>query len=96
MDAPDVLVVDDDADVRAMLGFTLDGEFTVRFASSGVEAIEALATNPPAAMLLDVMMPGIDGYQVLEARLERGLAPHTQVLMLTGKDDEIKSIGAGQ
>ena len=88
MDAPDVLVVDDDPDIRAMLGFTLGGEFNVRFASNGVDAIEQLAIRPPDAMILDVMMPDVDGYDVLEARRERGLAPHMQVLMLTCKSDE--------
>ncbi len=83
-----MLVVDDDPDIRAMLGFTLGSEFNVRFASNGVDAIEQLATNPPHAMILDVMMPDVDGYDVLEARRERGLAPHTQVLMLTCKTEE--------
>ena len=71
-----------------MLGYALGGEFNVRFAASGADAIDQLATHPPAAMVLDVMMPGVDGYDVLEARRERGLAPHTHVLMLTGKTDE--------
>ena len=88
MDAPDVLVVDDDPDIRAMLGFTLGDEFNVRFASGGVEAIEVLATEPPDVMILDLMMPEVDGYDVLEARRDRGLAPHTHVLMLTCKTDE--------
>ncbi len=88
MDAPDVLVVDDDPDVRTMLGYALGGEFNVRFAVSGIDAIEQLAVHPPAAMILDVMMPGVDGYDVLEARRERGLAPDMQVLMLSGRTDE--------
>ena len=88
MHPPDVLVVDDDADIRAMLGYALGGEFNVRFAANGADALEQLATNPPHAMILDVMMPGVDGYDVLEARRERGLAPHTQVLMLTGRTEE--------
>jgi CheY-like chemotaxis protein len=83
MGAPEVLIVDDDPDILAMLGFTLGSEFTVRYASGGAEAIEALAGDPPAAMLLDVMMPEVDGYDVLEARRERGLAPDTRVVMLT-------------
>ena len=100
MDAPDVLVVDDDPDIRAMLGFSLGGEFNVRFAAGGQEAIDQLATHPPAAMILDVMMPDVDGYDVLEARRERGLAPDTHVLMLTCKTDEREmvrswAIGAG-
>jgi DNA-binding response OmpR family regulator len=88
MHAPDVLVVDDDPDIRAMLGFTLGAEFNVRFAVNGTDALEQLATRPPDAMILDVMMADVDGYEVLEARRERGLAPSTQVLMLTCKTDE--------
>ena len=88
MDAPDVLVVDDDPDIRAMLGFSLGGEFTVRFAAGGQEAIDQLEAQPPVAMILDLMMPDVDGYDVLEARRERGLAPDTHVLMLTCKTDE--------
>ena len=98
MDAPDVLVVDDDPDIRAMLGFSLGGEFNVRFATGGQEAIDQLATHPPAAMILDLMMPEVDGYDVLEARRERGLAPDTHVVMLTCKTDEremVRSWGLG-
>ncbi|MFL6203931.1 MAG: response regulator transcription factor [Acidimicrobiales bacterium] len=88
MDAPDVLVVDDDPDIRAMLGFSLGGEFNVRFATGGQQAIDELAARPPAAMILDVMMPDVDGYDVLEARRERSLAPDTHILVLTCKTDE--------
>jgi DNA-binding response OmpR family regulator len=88
MEVPDVLVVDDDPDIRAMLGFTLATEFNVRFATGGAEAIEQLATRPPAAMILDVMMPDVDGYDVLEARRDRGLAPDTHIVMLTCRTDE--------
>jgi DNA-binding response OmpR family regulator len=83
MGAPEILIVDDDPDTRAMLGFTLGEEFEVRFASSGASALEELSLRAPAAMLLDVMLPDLDGYAVLEARRERGLAPDTKVLMLT-------------
>ncbi|MGK2947265.1 MAG: response regulator [Acidimicrobiales bacterium] len=98
MGAPEVLIVDDDPDILAMLGFTLGTEFTVRYASGGAEAIEALATRPPDAMLLDVMMPEVDGYDVLEARRERGLAPDTRVVMLTclaGEGDLARSWALG-
>jgi DNA-binding response OmpR family regulator len=84
----DVLIVDDDPAVRAMLGFTLGDEFQVRFADTGGAAIEELELRPPAIMLLDVMMPGVDGYDVLEVRRERGLAPDTCVVILSGNDDE--------
>ena len=81
-------MVDDDPDIREMLGFTLGTEFSIRYASTGSGAIEELTLRPPDAMLLDVMMPGIDGYDVLEVRRERGLAPDTCIVMLTCKTDE--------
>jgi len=98
MHAPDVLIVDHDPDVRAMLQYALGGEFNVRFASNGTDAIAQLATNPPDAMILDVLLPGVDGYDVLEARRERGLAPHAQVIMFTAQADPrdlVRSRGLG-
>jgi DNA-binding response OmpR family regulator len=85
---PEVLIVDDDPVVREMLGITLGEEFAVRYATTGGDAIAMLAERPPAAMLLDVMMPGVDGYDVLEVRRERGLAPNMCVVMLSANDDE--------
>lgn len=83
-----VLIVDDNPDVRAMLGFTLGDDFVVRYAGTGGAAIEELELRPPDVMLLDVNMPGVDGYDVLEVRRQRGLAPDTCVVMLSGNDDE--------
>lgn len=88
MGARDVLIVDDDPDIRAMLAFILSSEFTVRLASGGAEAIEELREDAPAAMLLDVNMPGIDGYGVLLARRDEHLAPDTYVVMLSCQSAE--------
>lgn len=85
---PEILIVDDDPVVREMLGITLGEEFAVRYAATGGDAIEALTERPPAAMLLDVTMPGVNGYDVLEIRSERGLAPDMCVVMLSAQDDE--------
>jgi len=85
---PEVLIVDDDPVAREMLGITLGDAFSVRYAASGGDAIAVLMERPPAAMLLDVMMPGVDGYDVLEVRRERGLAPDMRVVMLSAEDDE--------
>jgi two-component system alkaline phosphatase synthesis response regulator PhoP len=83
-----VLVVDDDASIRAMLGYLLHDEgYTVREAADGAEAIEELAGDAPDCMILDLMMPYIDGIQVLRTRRERGFAPDTRVLVLTAKTD---------
>ena len=83
-----VLVVDDDASVRAMLGYLLHDEgYTVTEAADGAEAIAELTAAAPDCMILDLMMPNVDGLDVLRARRERGFAPDTRVLVLTAKTD---------
>ena len=88
-----VLVVDDEASVRAMLGYLLHDEgYDVREASDGAEAIEELTVNPPDAMVLDLMMPNVDGLDVLRVRRERGFAPDTRILILTAKTDTADAV----
>jgi len=83
-----VLVVDDDASVRGMLGYLLHDEgYDVREAADGVEAIDELVARAPDCMVLDLMMPNVDGVGVLRARKARGFAPDTRVLVLTAKTD---------
>ena len=64
-EAPRVLVVDDDPAMLRLLqvNFRLDG-FEVETASRGDDAVEQAIASPPDALVLDVMMPGLDGYQV--------------------------------
>lgn len=71
-----VLVVDDNADSARVTGLLLSAVgFEVRLAHSGPEALEAAAEFVPAAVLLDIGLPGIDGYQVArELRAARGAA----------------------
>ncbi|WP_315760277.1 LytR/AlgR family response regulator transcription factor [Sphingomonas sp. Y38-1Y] len=69
-DAPSVLVVDDEAPARRRLTDLLAADAaigTVRTAVNGVEAIEAIRTARPDIVFLDVQMPGIDGFGVIEA-----------------------------
>jgi DNA-binding response OmpR family regulator len=85
---PEVLIVDDDPDVRTMLAFTLGGHgFSVREANDGDVALDELGDRPPDAMVLDLMMP-FDGFAVLEEMRDRRLAPGTRVVVLTCKADE--------
>jgi DNA-binding response OmpR family regulator len=86
---PDVLVVDDDPDIRNMLAMILgDAGFRVREAADGVAALAALEEKAPDLMVLDVMMPNVDGFGVLRSRRQKGLAPSTKVLMVTAKTAE--------
>ena len=82
-------MVDDDADIRGLLRLTLESYgFAVREAGDGVAALDALSERAPNGMVLDVMMPGLDGYGVLRAMRQRDLAPNTKVLILTCKTEE--------
>jgi DNA-binding response OmpR family regulator len=82
----DVLVVDDDEVVRGLLVWLFeDSGYTVRQAVGGEEALDALSHEPPACMVLDLMMPGVDGETVLRRRADRRLAPDTRIVILTAK-----------
>jgi excisionase family DNA binding protein len=81
---PLVLVVDDDPRLREFVRVNLELEgYTVREASSAEDALEAIEDQAPALVLLDVVMPGIDGWQMLQRMQERhGSIP---VIMFSGK-----------
>ena len=84
---PLVLVVDDDERLREFMRVNLEMEgYSVREAASGEEALEAIEDQAPELVLLDVVMPGIDGWQMLQRMQERhGSIP---VIMFSGKVDE--------
>ncbi len=84
---PLVLVVDDDARLREFVRVNLEMEgYTVREAASADEALAALEDQAPQLVLLDVVMPGVDGWQMLQRMQERhGSIP---VIMFSGKVDD--------
>jgi DNA-binding NtrC family response regulator len=61
-----LLVVDDEQGVRESLRVILQPDYELSLAASGQEALESIAAEPPDCVLLDVMMPGMDGMQTLE------------------------------
>ena len=61
-----ILLVDDNADSRYSLRLLLDGEYEIVEASNGKEALELAHAERPDCILLDVEMPGMDGFQVCE------------------------------
>jgi Response regulators consisting of a CheY-like receiver domain and a winged-helix DNA-binding domain len=80
-----ILIVDDDPSVSSVLRRGLNYEaFAVDVAASGEEALEIARERYPDLVILDVMMPGLDGLEVLK-RL-RAADEHLPVLMLTAKD----------
>jgi two-component system response regulator MprA len=81
-----LLVVDDDPSVREALALVLDlGGFEVTTAADGREAIRTLAVASPDAVVLDVLMPGLDGLEV--CRRMRAAGDRTPVLMLTARTE---------
>ena len=76
-----VLIVDDEAGIRESLRLLLEDRFDLATAASGEEALEAAAADPPDAVLLDVVMTGMDGLETLE-RL-RAAHPEVPVIMVT-------------
>jgi len=79
-----LLVVDDDAALREALALVLDlNGFGVTTVADGREAMRTLSTNRPDAVILDVLMPGLDGLEV--CRRIRASGDRTPVLMLTAR-----------
>ena len=84
-----ILIVDDEEDVRLFLGdFLGDRDFRVEMAESGEEALEKIAKVQPDLVLLDVMMPGMDGIQCLEQIKQKYAKVH--VIMITALKDETR------
>jgi len=97
IDVPSVLVVDDSEEIRKLVRLTLERAMRpiqVDEASNGFEALGKVEAHKPHLIILDVMMPGMDGIDVckrLRAKLATALIP---VIMLTAKSDsESKELG---
>ncbi len=97
MIAPLVLVVDDEASIRTALerALRLEG-FAVRLAADGAQALEAAASEAPAAIVLDVVLPDLDGREVTR-RLRAG-GVETPICILSARDevaDRVAGLQAG-
>jgi two-component system OmpR family response regulator len=86
---PRLLVVDDDPDMCAVLAAALEAEgFEVARAMDAKTALQELSTEPPDAVILDVMMPGMDGFELLADVRQRGVAAETRFLVVTCRTSE--------
>lgn len=96
-----ILYVDDEDDIRevATLALELDGHMTVRTCASGAEALEAAATWQPDLILLDVMMPRMDGPTTLSRLRNTPATANIPVVFITartqaGEVEQFKAMGA--
>jgi DNA-binding response OmpR family regulator len=94
-----LLVVDDDAADRALLGRRLEREgYLVRLAAGGMEALALLESNPIDVILLDVLMPGLSGIEVLRRLKQHPRLAGIPVLMISALDEQkpmVRCIAAG-
>ena len=96
MKCSSVLIVEDERDIRETLKQVLELEgYNAITASNGKEAIEMLATIPrPCLILLDLMMPVMDGWQFLEAQREDIILATIPVVIVSAAGEKAKSAGA--
>ena len=81
-----VLIVEDHQDLAANIGDFLEaGGMTVDFAADGITALQLCSQNRFDAIVLDIMMPGIDGYEVC-LRIRNELQQDMPIIMLTARD----------
>jgi two-component system phosphate regulon response regulator PhoB len=84
-----VLVVDDEPDIVALVAYHLaKAGYRVSTATSGTEALDAVRREQPALVILDLMLPGMSGYEVLEQLRGAEATRELAVLMLTARREE--------
>lgn len=94
-----ILVVDDDLDTLKLVGTTLEKQgFTIVAAKDGVEALEKVAQHMPDLILLDIMMPKMDGYEVTRRLRSDPATAGIPIILFTAKaqvDDKVAGLEAG-
>ncbi len=99
MNDPVVLVVDDSPTVRKIVQLTLQREnMRVITASDGLSALAAVADEDPDVILLDIMLPRMDGYNICRIIRDKKEFRHIPIIMLSGKDglfDKVRGRLAG-
>jgi len=97
--APRILVVEDEPDIAALIAYQLTREgFRVETASSGTEALTAVSREIPDLLVLDRMLPGLSGDEVLQSLRQQQATASIPVLVLTAKreqEDRIRGLELG-
>jgi CheY-like chemotaxis protein len=99
LESRSVLVVDDEPQVAWVLRFSLEHEgFQTYTASNGIEALEEIAKHHPSVMILDLMMPEMDGWTVLEKLRKLPVDHRPRVVIvsaLTGPEEKARATSLG-
>ncbi len=87
LERPAILVVDDTPLNVILLTRILEKEYTIRTARSGEEALNSAFASPPDLILLDIMMPDMDGFEVCLRLKEDPSTTHVPVIFITAKNE---------
>ena len=97
--AEKILIIDDDVDTLKLVGLMLQKQsYQIVAANNGLQGLEQAENENPDLILLDVMMPGMDGYEVAKRLRANPLTANTPILMFTAKtqlDDKVTGFEAG-
>ncbi len=85
-----ILIVDDEPNIVVPIEFLMEQNgYTVLVAGSGEEALEIIGKHNPDLVLLDIMLPGIDGYEVCEIIRLDPKCQHVKIIFLTAKGRDV-------
>jgi PAS domain S-box-containing protein len=93
-----ILLADDNADMRDYIRRLLSGSYIVQTVADGVAALSAIEKNPPDLVLTDVMMPGMDGFELLRSLRSNPATQDTPIILLSaraGEEARIEGLAAG-
>lgn len=88
-----ILIVDDEEHIQELIRFNLENNgYKVLGANDGIEALKLAKTELPQLILLDVMLPGMDGYDVCKEIRRDNVISNTPIIMITAKGEELDKI----
>jgi len=91
--AREVLVVEDEPDIRRLVVLHLEGDgFRCRTAANGLDALREAKANVPDLVVLDLMLPGLDGLEVCRRLRSDASTAGVPIIMLTAKSDEVDRV----
>jgi len=93
-----ILLADDNADMRDYIRRLLSGSYIVQTVADGVAALSAIEKNPPDLVLTDVMMPGMDGFELLRSLRSNPATQDIPIILLSaraGEESRIEGLAAG-
>jgi PAS domain S-box-containing protein len=93
-----ILLADDNADMRDYIRRLLSGSYIVQTVADGVAALSAIEKNPPDLVLTDVMMPGMDGFELLRSLRSNPTTQDISIILLSaraGEESRMEGLAAG-